>query len=224
MNIQSGFSRKLVLAFAAICTLAAAANAQTTLYLYSARATLIGYLKTQTTAGETLTPFSLDNRQLINLAMGNPIRNTPPPGYELAVAADYNASVAGDPNANKEIVIVNTNQTPHVVAATLVVSDNTTVYNAQDTVHTFRRFGFGAGNVQTLGNAQFGTTGGRVQLLGVLHKHLVKQGTETVPTPILNLSMVGNLDMTLVGEARNFYIVSGVITASGSPIGQTTLP
>ncbi len=216
MKIPSGFVKSFVASFLVLSAWSATA-APDPLSLYKARATLVGYLKTDTGSGESLTPFQLNTRGLTNLALGLPIKQAVPTGMVLAVAADYGQTVSGEANSTKELLVVDTTNNSKVMA-TIVISDNPSVFNAQTTVHTFKRFGFGAGVVQVTGNTDVGTTGGRVQLLGVLHRKQTLNG----PTPILTLSMVGSMDVYLGSVARTFYISSGVVTASGAAIGQFT--
>lgn len=214
MNSHSRLVKISIAMLLAIVTWSVTASAGT-LTVYRARATLVGYLETMTGTAQTLSVIRFNSPQLTNLALGNKLADKIPTGVELAIAADYAGGVAGDPSSEKQLIVIDSTNTQ--VLSTLVVSDTASVYNAQSTYHGFKRLGFGAGIVQTTGNTQFGTTGGRVQLLGVLHKVDTRLHG---PEPILTLSMVGSMDVNLAGVSRTFYIVSGVITASGAPLGQ----
>lgn len=159
----------------------------------------------------------MNSKQLINLAIGRPL-NSIVQSYEMVgVAVDYQAALSGDTAAEKRLIVVDT---ANNVYGTVVISQATSVCNAETEKTVFRRYGFGGGDVQQIGTGNFGLTGGRLQMRGRLGKRTTANG----PTPVLTQSLVGQLDMVVAGVSETFHINSGVLTASGAPIGTITVP
>ncbi|HEX4085422.1 MAG TPA: hypothetical protein VHY22_10960 [Chthoniobacteraceae bacterium] len=207
------FGARAFLAISVLLLTWSTAYCSETLDVYAAKATMGGVLQTSKGAYATLTPWHLNTKEFVDLALGNPLNTPLAPGVTLAVAANYTGVESGSATSTKQVVIVDT--VTSSLLATVIVSDTASVCNAQTTYHTFKRLAFGGGNVLSTGNV----VGGRVQMVGVLLRKITNLGV----TPITSLSMVGSIDLLVDGaNLETFYVTHGVVTASGEPIGTIT--